>query len=480
MSTDPGSPFRWLQTLELRLNSRQTLMRRMDDYYHGRHPLPFLTKAHEPKMHAEFLRLLREANANFMRLVVDATEERIAVEGFRLSSETDGTSDADAWQLWQANDMDSQAQTAVLESLKKGVSYLGVWADDDQDGFADICVEDPLQTIVAYEGGSNYRRRAAALKVWLDENTGIRRANVYMPEGIYKYEAPADLKPVGPATRDEQIRIPWAAIDDGFVPNPLPAALRVVPIIPLRNRPELLVEGESEIADVITVQNQINELIFLMLLAAYSGGHRQRYAVGLPVEYDADGRKVAPFDPVLDKLWQTGNPDVRFGEFSQTDLSGYMKAIDQAVQHIAVTTRTPRHYLYQEGQSPSGDAINSAESGLVRKVQRKQRAFADAFEEAIRLARLYQGETDAPPDSEIVWADAQTHSPATVTDAVVKQYLGRLITHTTALEELGYSQTKIRQILKAPPEEFAPEQQVAAADATVQESDITRAVPPGA
>jgi hypothetical protein len=67
--------------------------------------------------------------------------------------------------------MDAQSQTAFLESLIKGVSYLSVWADEDGDGKADIAVEDPLQTIVAYEPGSNYRRRVAALKVWLDDVT---------------------------------------------------------------------------------------------------------------------------------------------------------------------------------------------------------------------------------------------------------------------------------------------------------------------
>jgi hypothetical protein len=89
-----------------------------------------------------------------------------------------------------------------------------VWADQDGDGNADIAVEDPLQTIVAYEPGSNYRRRVAALKVWLDDIRGTRRADVYSPRAIYKFEAPAGFQSREPTT-DDKIRIPWAPEADG-------------------------------------------------------------------------------------------------------------------------------------------------------------------------------------------------------------------------------------------------------------------------
>jgi hypothetical protein len=153
------------------------------------------------------------------------------------------------------------------------------------------------------------------------------------------------------------------------------------------------------------------------------------------------------------------------------------------VLHIANTSRTPRHYLIEQGQSPSGDAIQSAESGLVKKVQRKQLIFGEGLEEAIRLARRFQGLGTAPPDSEIVWADPQTHSPAAITDSVAKQYLARMVPLTTALAKLGYSQTEISQIMQVridTPDLFAPEQVVQNADQAAQNSDVVRNVPSGA
>ncbi|MEQ8834283.1 MAG: phage portal protein [Miltoncostaeaceae bacterium] len=437
MASEVGTPRWWLERLERELIARRARMLLLDDYYSGRHPLPFLTRAHNRKMNDEFAQLLQDSRSNFCRLVVDAVEERLRVDGFRLSASEDEAADRGAWAIWQANQMDSESQTAFVEALTKGVSYLSVWSGDDHPV---IAVEDPLQTIVEYEPGTGMRRRAAALKIWDDEISERRRANLYLPAGIHKFSAPLHSAPgvLRPAPTDTG---GWREMEgnEAFVANPL----GIVPIVPLRNRPRLLLEGESDLADVVDTQDRINGQLFLRCLAGYFGAHRQRWAVGLKIHEDDNGTPVEPFDVAIDRLWQVEDPNVSFGEFAQTDLGGYIRAIEQDVLHIAVTTRTPRHYLIESGQSPSGDAIRSAESGLVKKVQRKMRSFGEGLEEAIRLARLFAGERETPVDSEIVWADAETRTEAETTDAVIKQYQAGLIPWAAALERLGYTQTAI-------------------------------------
>jgi len=456
-----GSPEWWLGKLSDELAGRQVLMKQMNDYYVGNHPLPFLTETHESKMRTEFRRLLEESRSNFMRLVVDVVEERLRVEGFRLSASSEDQADADSWDIWQANQMDSESQVAFVEALVKGVSYLSVWADSDGDGFPDIAIEDPLQTIIGYVPGSNFRKRAAALKVWRDDWSGKDRANVYLPNGIYKFAATSSdaetMAMVSGSRSFESPRYPvlrtseapmshWKELPDEFVGNPLGE----VPIIALRNRPRLMLEGESELADVFRVQNQINGFLFLLALAGYFGAHRQRWAVGLRIFEGTDGKPKEPYDVAIDRLWQSEDPNTKFGEFSQTDLAGYINAIEQKILHIAVTTRTPRHYLHEQGQSPSGDAIKSAESGLVKKVERKMRPFGEGLEEALRLARRFAGEDDAAVDSEIVWADPEIRTEAEITDAAIKKLQQGLITRTQALEDCGYSQTQIARMLAEP------------------------------
>lgn len=434
----PQSPMWWLNKLWDGLQSRQNDLDLLDRYYRGDHPLPFLSKAHESKMRSEFRRLLEDSRSNFMRLVVDATEERLKVDGFRLSAKTDPIADDASWEIWQANQMDAESQAAFIEALVKGVSYLSVWAPEKEGGYPSIAVEDPSQTIIGYVPGTNFRQRAAALKVWNDDWTALLRANVYLPDGIHKFQATPQSASNSQEIIGEQLR--WTELEDQFLRNPL----GIVPIVPLRNRPRLLVEGESEIADVYRIQNGINSFLFLLALAGYFGAHRQRWATGIPIMTDeVTGKDKEPFDAAIDKLWASENPDSKFGDFDQTDLEPYIKAIEQKVLHIAVTTRTPRHYLIQEGQSPSGDAIKSAESGLVKKVERKQRPFGEGLEETMRLARMFAGESQPPVDSEIVWADAATESQAVVTDAIIKQFSEGLIPWEAALEGLGYSQTQI-------------------------------------
>ena len=439
---------RWRDLLLPRLNARQEQMRLMDDYYRGDHPLPFVTKAHQAKLRDEFRNMLEDSRSNFMRLVVEAVEERLKVDGFRLSALDSKTDDRASWAVWQANQMDAQSQVAFSEALVKGVSYLSVWGPSSPDGYPTIAVEDPLQTIVAYETGSNNRRRAAALKVWRDEWTGMERANVYLPDGIYKWERQVSTAlPQGTTWSMTAVRSggwQWLEEEPAFVPNPV----GVVPIVPLANRPRLGLEGESELADLYRIQNQINGFLFLMALAGYMGAHRQRWATGLEIMVNEQtGKPIEPFNSAVDRLWATENPQVKFGEFSQTDLDGYLKAIEQKVQHIADISKTPRHMLVQQGQSPSGDAIKSAESGLVKKVERRQMVFGEGLEEALRVARRFAGETDTPVDSEVIWADPSIKTEGEVTDAVIKKWGARLISWQQALIDLGYSATEIERML---------------------------------
>lgn len=463
------TPAEWVEKLEEALMFRKRRMELMERYYSGRHPLPFLTKAHNAKMHDEFKGLLEDSRSNFMQLVVEATEERLQVQGYRLSATTDAQADKDTWDIWQANSMDQQCPIAFNEALVKGVSYLSVWYGDKPGSKPMIAVEDPTQTIVAYTAGSNFLRRDAALKIFNDEWTGVLRATLYLPDSIHKFQSNEGLV-TEPARgglagqdRDKSPRwVPWLG-DEPSIPNPL----GVVPIIPLRNRPRLLTEGESEFESLTDIQDRINGILFMRALAGYFGAHKQRWAVGLKImEDDQTGEPIEPFDVAVDRLLQTENPDVKFGEFSATDLTGYIKAIEQDVQHIAVISRTPKHYLIPEGQEPSGDALETAESGLVKKCMKKQAIFGEGLEEALNLARQLAGLGKSPVDSEVVWASPMSETRAVTTDAAIKQFQAGLIPWEGALELLGYSQTQIARYKRMRMSDML--QQAAFAPPTVQ------------
>lgn len=465
------TPEQWRDSLYPKLRGRIAELQKYEDYYVGKHPLPFLTKAHADKMMGPFRQMLDESQTNFMRLIIDTVAERLRIEGIRLSASSDPTSDKDSWDIWQANQMDSLHSDAILDALIKKVSYLSVWEDSNGDGYPDINVEDAKECIVAYTPGSNFRKRDAALKVWRDEVAGQERCTLYLPDMVYRwYRDIGKNQPAGPEQQkifdpDVPFRLEPGDVDSrgtvtvmsgggltgdwkGMEQYEVPNKMGVVPIIPIRNRGRLLVEGESEIADSIHIQKQINSFLFLLALAGYFGAHRQRWAVGLELVEDKDGNVEEPFDIAIDKLLTSEDGDVKFGEFSQTDMSGYLKTIDQKAGHLAIQNKLPKHYFLPEGQAPSGDSIESSESGLIRKAKDKSTRYDDAFEEALRLARKLKFGEDTPVDSEMVWSNPATVSESAIADSVIKKYEAGLITKEQALEDLGYTQTQISRIMR--------------------------------
>lgn len=150
------TPNQWLTALGTQLDRRYWDLKKYDDYYRGDHKLQFAST----KFREAFGTLFSEFADNFCELVVDAVEERLNVEGFRLGG-AGNEADKDAWAMWQRNDLDAASQIAHTEALVKRESSVIVWMGDD--GQPEITVEDPMEVVVAHDAARR-RKRTAALK----------------------------------------------------------------------------------------------------------------------------------------------------------------------------------------------------------------------------------------------------------------------------------------------------------------------------
>lgn len=445
------SPLEWLQRLLPKLEADRPSLMAYDNWYWGDHPVAHIPPELDRRYLTQFQQILEQSKANFMQLVIDAMSNRCRAQGFRLSAANDEQADQDAWTLWQASNMDAAHRLAIRDTFVKGRGALSVWFGDPHPT---IMVEDACQTIVEHEPG-NRLKRAAALKVWIDDWTGDERANVYLPNGIYKFRRtrPPERAVTTPITSTVAVAVmpdapkpppDWEELPGEFVENPV----GIVPIIPLVARPDSNGRGHSEIEGVVAIQERINGTIFNRVLAGWFAAFRQKWATGVTIPEDANGNPVEPWNQAINRMFVDTDPNAKFGSFEATDIEQYLKAEEMDVKNIAAITFTPRHFLIQQGQEPSGDAINSAEAGLIAKVLDREQYLSDSFEEAIRLARLFAGEKDSPVDSEIVWADPR--DPAIVeaarTDAVIKQFAGGLISLTMAQEKLGYTPQQIQRM----------------------------------
>lgn len=408
------TPENWRDRLLLQLDTRQKRITVFDDYYRGKHKLQFASA----KFKAAFGTMFSAFADNWCPIVVDAVEERLSVEGFRLPGAEDA--DKDAWHIWQVNDLDANSQLAHTEALIGEESYalVGPPGGAEDPDVATITIEHPSQMIVA-RAPDACMTRLAALKQWLDDD-GFLLCTLYTPLYIFKWRS---TKPQ--QTNGGQTTTKW---DRRVVPGetwPMVNPLNVVPVVPITNRPRLLTGGESEIASVIPVQDAINKLIADMILASEYASFKQRYTTGIEIPVDPQtGQQIDPFAGKMGpgQVLMNENPAAKFGEFSESDLSGYRSGVEMLVQHVASQSRTPPHYFYLSGQFPSGESIKSAEAGLVAKTRRKMKHFGESWEEIISLAFLAQGDKrgSEQSESETIWGDPEYRTEGEHVDAVLK------------------------------------------------------------
>lgn len=426
-----GSPLWWVDHLESEMNKRQALIWLQEDYFAGRHKMTFASSA----FREAFGQMLAAISDNWIPLVIGASCERLKPQGFRFGEDRKG--DEDAWRIWQENQLDADGSLAFSEAAKHGESYLLVWPVEESkstgifgrlfskrsDGPTPrITVEHPSQMIVAREGGDR-RRRAAALKRW-EEDTGEIFATLYLPDEIHYFKR---------GKNGWLMRRPAAA-----------NKLGVVPVVPLVNEPQMLPcfppaaltalphsvgtyshvgLGRSDMADIISTVDLINKLLADMMVSSEVAAFKQRWATGLDVPVDPDtDEPIQPFKSAVDRLWIGDGENVKFGEFSATDLSNYTNAIEQRIQSLAARTRTPPHYLLGQITNVSGDALKAAEAGLASKTNAKKNSFGEGLEEAIRLAFAWM-EDDRATDlsAEVDWAPSEARSEAEYVDSLVKK-----------------------------------------------------------
>lgn len=442
LAQTPNTPNWWVTKLAEKHSLRLPTLRKYLNYYEGNQDLVFATQ----RFQDHYGGLFKELAVNICGVIVQAMVERMKVQGVSFpaeEAEEQEAHDPAAWAMWQRNGLDAHSQEHHTQTATTGYGYMTVWGDSDDR--AVITVEDPLQMIVAYSS-STPRKRAAALKRWIDEWTGYEFATLYLPDSVHRFMSTTAASPIN-GTFQSQVDVTWVPRGDettSVVDNPL----GVVPVVEYVNDPNVRGEGRSEIASIIPIQDAINKLVCDMILASEFAAYPQRWAVGLEAVVDKDGKAQKPFEAAMERLWTMNNPDGKFGQFAPADLTNYVKGKESLLQDAAFQSRTPRHYFMQSGQAPSGDSIKGGETGLVAKVLDREGSHSERYEETFRLGFLVEGNKEKANawDAEIKWKDPEYRTEGELTDAVIKQFQAGLIPHDYALNRLGYSPQDIEKI----------------------------------
>lgn len=441
-----------LRHLYAEIVRRRRVVERAHSYYDGDHRLAFASE----KFLEAFGGLFGAFADNWCAIVVDAVEERLGVQGFRVDK--NGQADEDAHRIWQANELDLQAMMGHNDGLVGGSFCVTAWqrgvAGAADEKTPEITVESAAQSIV-WSHPKQPLRRTAGLRLWMDDDD-YEHAELFLPARVHLFRSkakrtgaivnPSKVQWIGETHRD----LAKDLDHESSMANPL----GVVPMVEFVNRPRLTRSrrvgwaAHSEISSVIPLNDAANKLMADMIVASEFAAYPQRFVTGWEPDTDEDTDEVIEpeFRSGPGRTWWAESDEAKFGAFPTVSISQYVEAIELLVQHIASISSTPPHYLRASADRLSGESLKSAETGLVAKVRRKATVWGAGWEEVMRIAGKVAGipalaEADR---METIWKDPETRTESEHVDAVMKKQTLN-VPDEQLWEELGYTPEQIRR-----------------------------------
>lgn len=435
---EPGAPKWWLAELSRKIRRRQRYLNLWRKYYKGDHPLP----VGPPRATAAYRDFQRKARTNFCASVVDAVVFRLLVLGITDGA---GASDDEAWRWWQLNKLDARQRQVYRTSLYQSIAYTMVGPHPKERKRPLITAEHPSQVITEDDPATG--ERIAGLKTWYDRVNGINRATVFTPELVTRYVSEGRAPAVA---EDDRRRSRAADIGSWRQVEQVKNTYGVVPIVPFPCRPDLGDDPEPEFGGVLDVQDRINFGILNRMTAERYGAFRQKHVVGHKFKRHTDpetGLEVveSPFRPDPGSLWASEGENTRFGEFSQTDLMGYLKANEGDVRALFVLSATPAYYLPGDLINIGADTVTALDTSHVAKVGEHQAFFGEGWEETIAIAAKVAGSSRDFTASEVRWKDPRQLNPTVIADMGSKK---RAMGYPLAIvaEDMGDSPQRITRL----------------------------------
>lgn len=372
-------------------------LEKIDNYLKGDH-----APAYQPKSATtEYKALTERRISNYLPLVVDAIAQDLYVEGYRLP---DDVENARPWEQWRANSMDSRQIGIHRAAVAFGLAYAVVLPGDNKS--AVINPKSPRRLTAVFDDpvedewpvwAAEFRdvRLAAGL---------VRECRLYDDVAAYKLSTEPDSDKL--ILRETKFH-----------------RLGQTPVVRYLNRIDLSGRPVSAIQPLIPIQDRINETTFGLLMAQNYAAFRQRWVTGLDIPTDPEtGEDVEPFNAAVDRVWHTDDPTAKFGEFSQTDLSGYLNSREASIRDMAAIAQIPPQALSVPISNLSADALALIQQGHERSVLEHKSLFGESHKATMRLAALACGDKESADETEgrIIWRDTEARSLAQTVDALGK------------------------------------------------------------
>lgn len=357
---------------------------------------------------------------NWPGLVVNTVEARLDVEGFLLADGSD--TDDQLWKWWQTNDLDLESSLLHSEVLGLGRAF-AIIGNHPEDGIPAITVHTEVGMAVNMDPLT--REVAEAVRSYKDGNDTEWAAHYQPGLTEYHYKSQAGI---------------W--VKDGS--RTLRHGSQLPAVVPFVNRSRIGDHiGRSEMADVLGLTDAACRTLTNMQLAQELLGAPLRGLFGVDDTdlEDVNGNPVSAIDLYMGRLLTSENADAKLMQLAGADLRNFTEVIQTYARQVSILTGIPQHYLGLGGENPtSADAMRASENQLVKRVERHQRGFGEAWERVMRVALAVQGKkVDRATRLETVWRDAATPTLASKMDAAIKGKEAGLYGPDTALKMAGFS-----------------------------------------
>lgn len=410
------------------LNKRRAKIATFNDYYSGKQKNKFVGASLE----SEFGNALVDLSCNRCGPIVDTIADKLQVESFQDRSDFDLGDEATTY--WNTHDMDLISGEIHAEALITADAFAIVLPNADGVPIVYPQKSENMAVLFDYEK----REIAVAAKAWQIRG-GTWRINLYYDDRIEKY---VSNKPSSDIPNNYNS---WEHFqDEGDGQWPLPHDLGRVPVFHFATNARTGQYGRSELADLIPLQDRLNQTLANLAIAEEFQSYRQRWATGIQPQFDDDGNPVSPFKSGsgAGTLWIATEEGVRFGEFGAAELNQFEVIIEGHEKRIARTARVPMHYLVQSGEPPSGEALKTAEAPFISKIADRQRGFGSVWADLMNF--VMELLTQKKPSLKTQWKSAESRSDQDFWDqAIIKRQMG--VSPSQILKEGGYSEEEINR-----------------------------------
>jgi hypothetical protein len=438
------SPDWWLVQLEKALEVKRPNLERLAQYAAGDAPLMDIAKA----AREAYLDFQKRSRTNFAGLSIDMMMDRFHIAAIRTGATGDQQGDSQAWDMWQANQLDADSPALHRAMFSMGEAFAIVGDVDPDVGAPLVTIEDPRNIAIACNPARR-RQIRAAVKTFTDEWTGLDHAYLYM-RGAQGRQAMV--------WRAERIRSAlgavgkWQWIGDPDFPAMLP--FQQVPVVWFPN--QLDIDGRSywgEFEKHTDVLDRINSTILQRLVTSSMQAFRQRMLKGLPVKdengNDIDYDGVFAADPAA--LWQVPE-GVEVWESQMTDITPMLLAARDDIKDFAAVMRMPLPSTSPDSQNQSAAGTELVESGLIHKVTDRMGPTSESWEDVCRLMFMWIGDTtrSSARDMEILWTPPAIPSLAERFDAASKAKAAGMPDDWIRLNIIGMSPQEISRRASEP------------------------------